>query len=151
MAGKKSLVGAAVLAFCLLGGLALSWPAPPVQAGPGLPPRERPPSNEGGGHHGDGGDSAGAYIELQSGASQGKGWAVVQWQDSAGTWHDVEGWRGEMDANGSQRWWVAAKDFGTGPFRWGLKDRPEDQVRTASASFYLPARADETMRIEIAP
>jgi hypothetical protein len=28
--------------------------------------------------------------------------AVVQWQDAFGDWHDVDGWRGHLDAGQGQ-------------------------------------------------
>ncbi len=76
-------------------------------------------------------------------------WAVVQWEDNAGVWHDVEGWQGPLDADGRQRWWVEAKDFGTGPFRWAVIKGGDDQPVATSESFNLPRKASETVRIEV--
>lgn len=90
-----------------------------------------------------------AYVELQvSGAPAGL-WAVVQWEDSAGDWHEVEGWQGPLDADGRQHWWVEAKDFGTGPFRWAVIEGRDDQPSATSKSFNLPRKANETVRIEV--
>jgi len=85
-----------------------------AQAAEGLPDRNPPAPQDAGG---DDSGPIGTYIELVAPAHAGA-WSVVQWQDSAGNWHDVEGWRGTLDNRGVRRWWVAAKDFGTGPFRW---------------------------------
>jgi hypothetical protein len=43
--------------------------------------------------------------------------AVVQWQDGLGRWHDIDEWRGEIKGD-RVTWDVAAKDLGSGPFRW---------------------------------
>jgi hypothetical protein len=88
---------------------------------------------------------------------------VVQWQDKAGGWHDVEGWQGTLEPDGSpapqggtgagrdgsKRWWVAAKDFGTGPFRWIVTQGKNGRPLAASAWFNLPSVANETVRIEV--
>jgi len=59
----------------------------------------------------------GASIELHVEGLGPDMWAVVQWLDGLGEWHDVDGWRGELE---EQRvtWWVSPKHFGDGPFRW---------------------------------
>jgi hypothetical protein len=113
------------LIFTLLLALAsLVWLAAltaPAQAGPELPPRETPTPPKGADDDDDdGGPStpAGAYIALQAGSLSAGAWGVVQWQDSNGDWQAVEGWQGPLPAN--NRWWVAAKDFRTGPFRWAI-------------------------------
>jgi hypothetical protein len=97
----------------------------------------------------DGGDDSllGAYIELHLQSAPAGLWAIVQWQDSAGAWQDVEGWHGTLDASGSRRWWVAAKDFGTGPFRWVIVQG--DELLTASDPFYLPQAAGAVVTAEV--
>jgi hypothetical protein len=74
------------------------------------------------------------YIELQvfvpytaSIAPATPLWATVQWGDAAGQWHDVEGWQGPLQRVDSEpqpysqvRWWVYARDYGKGPFRWAI-------------------------------
>jgi hypothetical protein len=66
-------------------------------------------------------------------------WTVVQWQDFQGDWHDVDGWRAPAKSGQHVRWWVAAKDAGTGPFRWFIYDRRKDQRHLwTSEPFYLP-------------
>jgi hypothetical protein len=89
-----------------------------AQAASGLPDRNPPEADKGKG--GDNSGPIGTYIELVA-PGQAGAWSVVQWQDSVGNWHDVEGWRGTLDSQGVIRWWVDAKDFGTGPFRWVIE------------------------------
>ena len=65
-------------------------------------------------------------------------WTVVQWQDGLGGWHDVEGWQGTL-VDGWQIWWVARRDFGTGPFRWVVyQDSTKGALLAVSQSFNLP-------------
>jgi len=85
----------------------------------------------------------GAHIVLQT---QPDVWSVVQWQDVNGDWHDVDGWRGSA-TNGTVEWWMAQKDFGTGPFRWTVYQSDGGEIVAASESFYLPASANETLVI----
>jgi hypothetical protein len=54
----------------------------------------------------------------------------------------VDGWRGSLDSSGSLRWWVAAKDFGSGPFRWVVGE-------AASEPFNLPAGAGQVVYINM--
>ena len=89
----------------------------------------------------------GAYLQLNSSPAGAGSWAVVQWQDSAGGWHDVKGWRG--DIHSSQHWWVAARDFGKGPFRWAVTDGPDGRVLGASQSFQLPDTANQTLMVTV--
>jgi hypothetical protein len=103
---------------------------------------------------------AGAWIELDcqlSAPSRSAHWAelwtAVQWQDSAGRWHDVEGWRGNLDelANsvGKKVWWVAEKDFGTGPFRWVVRRGEDGELLAGSEPFHLPEADRETLRVGV--
>ena len=92
----------------------------------------------------------GAYIRLQTGAMDGGAplWCVVQWQDNAGNWRDVEGWRGYTQ-NGEKRWWVAPKDFGKGTFRWAVyAEEKETVLLGVSAPFSLPAAAGQEMIVK---
>ena len=133
-----------LLALATIGSLLLAWfpplayaalpPRPPV---PGPSPSDEDRQEE----------PIGATIELQSSWRGADGWAVVQWQDNAGGWHDVEGWRGHLDAGGGQRWWVAAKDFGAGSFRWVVSQEPGSEQLTASDPFILPDAANQTLQI----
>jgi hypothetical protein len=126
----------------------LAWP-PLIQAGPSLPPRD-PPTATPSSKDKDKGDQkpVGAYIELQVQATQTGLWSAVQWQDSAGGWHDVEGWRGPL-AEGNRQWWVAARDFGAGPFRWIVTAGSGGRLVGASQIFNLPTHANETLRVTV--
>ena len=121
----------------------------PVQAGSTLPSREppvptMPPQND----DKDSDKPFGASIELQIHPAQAGVWTVVQWQDSANNWRDVEGWRSQAEGS-TQRWWVTAKDFGTGSFRWVVRQGPDGPQLGVSKSFNLPSSPNETLGIEI--
>ena len=75
-------------------------------------------------------------------------WAVVQWQDTAGDWHDVEGWRGALDA-GYQEWGVFPAQFGKGPFRWAIYQSAGGKLLAASAPFDLPAGDKESITVSV--
>ena len=122
----------------------LVWPPLLTQAGPTLPPREPPPKDSP-----DGDDNAPlvATIELQVQPAQEGLWTVVQWEDSNGDWHDVEGWRGHLDEKGKKMWQVAEKDFGTGPFRWVLYQGQGGLELGASDPFFLPRQANEVVLV----
>ena len=80
-------------------------------------------------------------------------WAVVQWQDAWGDWHDVEGWRGTLDeivgAEGRKTWWVYRQDLGKGPFRWLVYDRAGGKLLAASQSFNLPGASGQTVKVQV--
>ncbi len=75
-------------------------------------------------------------------------WAVVQWQDGLGGWHDVEGWRGEP-ATANVIWWVSPRDFATGPFRWAVYDEAGGELLAASDPFDLPSWHGELVRVGV--
>ena len=61
-------------------------------------------------------NSEGASIQLNvKAANSATLWTEVQWQDAQGSWHTVEGWRGQLDSIsnkvGLKTWWVAPSDF----------------------------------------
>ncbi len=121
---------------------------PPALAGPVLPPREtpiptRPP--DGDRHEG----PAGAHIVLSVPSAPADAWTVVQWQDSAGGWHDVDGWQGTLDAGNRKMWWLAPDLFGKGPFRWLVYQGDRVRLLATSASFYLPGSAGEEQQVEV--
>lgn len=115
-----------------------------------LPPRPGPsaPSSDPG-SDADAGDPIGGYITLQAPMAPAGIWTVVQWQDQAGGWHDIEGWRGLLDDDRQKVWWIAPADFGKGPFRWVVYQGQNGKSLTSSSPFYLPSAAYETVSVEI--
>lgn len=83
----------------------------------------------------------GAEIALSVIPAQSGLWSVVEWQDANGDWQQVESWQGTLDA-GQKIWWVAQKDFGTGPFRWAVYQSAGGELLGASDPFMLPAEAN---------
>jgi len=137
---QKTLIAMLLVVCILLANQAFAVGA--AQAA--LPPRHVSSSSSG---HAD--QPVGAYLQLDSSQVAGASWAVVQWQDSAGGWHDVEGWGGNPD--NSSRWWVAAHHFGAGPFRWVVKGSASGAVIGASQPFQLPVFANHTLQVAVAP
>jgi len=74
---------------------------------------------------------------------------VVQWQDAAGNWHNVEGWQRGLGVGGFERWWVAAKDFNSGPFRWVVTQGPGGPELGVSQPFNLPGGGNQVLRVEV--
>ena len=148
---KCSPIGPIVLTAVLVCILALLSQPLSVQAGPTLPPRDPPttPTPSADKDKGDKDKPAGAYIELQTQIASAGAWSVVQWQDSSGGWHDVEGWRGPLADSNNRRWWVAAKDFGKGPFRWAVTQGQGGSLLGVSAPFNLPSGANETLQVVV--
>lgn len=91
----------------------------------------------------------GALIALNVPNASATAWTVVQWQDGLGGWHTVEGWQGNFDEGLSKVWWVAPKDFDTGPFRWVVFDQRDGKVWGTSQSFDLPAGVGQHIVIDI--
>lgn len=89
----------------------------------------------------------GAYIELQVQGGSGSFWSYVEWLDSAGGWQKVDGWQGTV--NGGRRWWVAAKDFGQGSFRWVVAQGSGGPVLGTSEPFNLPTMVNQTMPVVV--
>ncbi len=89
-----------------------------------------------------------AIIELHVASTADDLQAVVQWRDSLGGWHDVEGWRNHIEPAVVTRWWVAPDDLASGPFRWVVYRDRDDQhsITCSSPTFMLPA-AGETLRL----
>jgi len=79
---------------------------------------------------------------------------MVQWQDSAGVWRDVQGWQGSFDAvsqgEGSKTWWVAQQDWGKGPFRWELCQQSTGAMLATSDPFYLPGGPNQRVQVHVA-
>ncbi len=146
-------------AFALVAGIlamlvvAASLLLPTQSAQAGLPPRPTPQA-------GSGSDAGGAPIELRVRFGQGEQarrwqelWTVVQWQDTFGNWHDVEGWRGTLDeivdGEGRQVWWVYRRDLGKGPFRWMVYQSPSGGLLVRSESFHLPGADGQTVEVAV--
>jgi hypothetical protein len=147
---KRVITGLGLITgLALMLGLGLLYSNQPALAGPGLPSRDTPTPKPHRDHEDDESSSlpAGAYIELHMSGAPAGSWAVVQWQDSTGNWHDVEGWQGVI-AN-SSRWWVHPKDFSTGPFRWVVKSGPAGALVSQSPLFDLASGAGEKLAVSI--
>jgi hypothetical protein len=121
----------------------MGWALPAVADTP-LPPRY-PPRVRHGKHE----KPVGAYIELRPYSQRETLWTVVQWQDKAGDWHEVEGWRGELDEGYKKVWWVAPADFNKGPFHWVIFQARGSQILATSEPFYLPHIANEIILSEV--
>ncbi len=81
---------------------------------------------------------AGGAIRLRVEGATADMWTMIEWQDAAGGWHLVEGWQGTLEVDHTKSWWVAASDFGRGPFRWVVADRRGGEPRGFSSAFNLP-------------
>lgn len=153
--------------FLALISLLLTWP-PHTQAGPELPPREAPDPARPPGDDRDDSQPNGAHIVLRvfstsdgvNGAPEGvqsarhELWTMVQWQDSTGSWHDVDGWQGTPDDKDQKTWWLAQDLFGKGPFRWliyrGSSRGPDgDRLIATSEPFHLPNSPGEKLHIQV--
>lgn len=146
---RLAFLTAAMLVLTVIGVvLELAWSPRLAQAGTTLPPRVPPQLTPAPEKDKDHSKPVGAYIELQLQSAQVGTWTVVQWQDSAGNWHDVAGWQGPPEGM-SRRWWVEAKDFGKGPFRWVVTSGPDQQPMMVSSSFKLPVTANEVVRVGV--
>ncbi len=140
------------LTLTLISVLLLAWPPPlPTQAGLGLPPRETPIPSRPPGDDDDRDDKpVGAHIVLLVPSAPAGVWTIVQWQDSAGGWHDIEGWQGTLDEGDQKMWWLAPNLFGKGPFLWLVYQRPKgDKLLATSDSFYLPDAAGKKVWVEV--
>ena len=122
---------------------------PPLITQADLPPLNTPTPQRDSGRDRDRAKAPIAHIELQAQSAPIGAWSVVQWQDSDGNWHDVEGWRGSLSDGGFQRWAVERKDFNTGPFRWQVRQSLTDPALGSSDPFSLPAEANQTLRVTV--
>jgi hypothetical protein len=129
-------------------GLTLGWFVQPAQAGSGLPPRDFPRTQTGGDDD-DNDEPVGAYLNLTAPDAPFVAWAIVQWQDSGGNWHDVEGWRGWL--SDSSHWWVHPKDFSTGPFRWVITQGIQGPIWQVSQPFNLPPAGAKIVQVTVKP
>ena len=127
----------AVLACVVTLAVSLLWTARPVFALPPRPDPEPEPKSVRGG-----------AIELHVDPFEPGIWAVVQWQDGLGEWHDEDGWRGELEEK-RVTWWVAPKHLDAGPFRWVVYRGADDEVPATSESFNLPSVHGHVIRVGV--
>ena len=93
---------------------------------------------------------SGAYIKLTVENALPNVWTEVHWQDAQGDWHPVEGWRGTLDDGTTKLWWVAPRDFDTGPFRWVVyATQASDIVIAISQSFNLSEHTNTTVLVNL--
>lgn len=139
-----------VVILALIGAILVAESLLPVRVEAGLPPPETPvPAQVPGDGNGDSGKPIGAHIVLHVPAAPDGVWTIVQWQDTAGGWHDVDGWQGTLDVGHRIMWWLAPDLFGKGPFRWLVYQSAERDTLATSDPFYLPAAEGEKLRVEV--
>ncbi len=151
-------IGCALLAITLLPVWVLAQPSDLPPRPPTPTPAPSAPEKSRSGARAT--ELAGAWIELHCHVpAQGPSpfgselWTAVQWKDSSGGWHNVEGWQGSLDevasGVGKKVWWVAEKDLGTGPFRWLVRQTDGGEPLAVGEAFYLPRAAGETILLEV--
>jgi hypothetical protein len=114
-------------------------PTPAVTPTPTPTPRPRSPQPE---------PEPLSHIRLAVTPAQSGLWTVVEWQGGDGVWHEVAGWQGSATA-GRQRWAVAPRHFGQGPFRWVVSAAPGGAPLAVSAPFTLPAASNQELLIPL--
>lgn len=149
MKHKLNLVNwGTILSLLVVSFALLTWlPVTPTRADGELPPRETPTPSPPEKDKDKAASPVGAYIELVGSDVPAGAWVGVQWQDSTGGWQDVQGWQGVIAT--SNHWWVHPKDFGTGPFRWLVRQGPNGPVIGESEPFSLPGEANQTVQIQV--
>jgi hypothetical protein len=94
----------------------------------------------------------GGWIQVRVANGSGQ-WTVVQWQDSAGNWNNVEGWRGAFDTVvngvGTKTWWIEQPLFGAPNFRWVVYEPGSGEVLGQSQPFSMPQENRQTVTVEI--
>ena len=63
---------------------------------------------------------------------------VVQFRNASGQWEDVSGWVQPLRNTSTVLWNVWRRDWGTGPYRWVVKNEAQNYVMASSTGFYLP-------------
>jgi len=145
---KKRTVFWLVFTLALISVLLLAWPLP-TQAGPNLPPRKPQPAAQPPDDDDKDPTPNGAHIVLHVSSAPAGVWTIVQWQDTAGGWHDVESWSGALDDGIHKTWWLAPDLFGKGPFRWLVYQGERGKLVATSDPFYLPGTEGEKLRVEV--
>jgi hypothetical protein len=97
-----------------------------------------------------------ATISLIAPGAPQDAWSSVQWQDRAGTWHNVEGWQAMLDrspgsSQGFKQWGVNPEDYGRGPFRWVVTTSQGGSVWATSPSFFLPDGDGTVLSLTVTP
>jgi hypothetical protein len=151
---QKTSQNTILLTLAVIAGFLLlwMWNSTLTQADSGvLPPRATPkPTSGNNGHDSDhSGSPLGGYIELKTQPTQPGRWTVVQWQDSQGNWHNVEGWRTHANSAGQVRWWVAPAQFGQKPFRWQVFESQGGALLNSSQIFTLPAKTNDIVNVVV--
>jgi hypothetical protein len=137
-----------ISALVLIGVLLLAWPLP-TQAGPNLPPRRPTPTAQPPDDDDKDPTPKGAHILLHVPSAPAGVWTIVQWQDTAGGWHDVDGWQATLGAGEQKMWWLAPDLFGKGPFRWLVYQGQRGKLLASSDPFYLPDSAGAKLQVEV--
>jgi hypothetical protein len=144
MPTRKTLFGTGIIFVAVLA--LWMWALPTSSRA--LPPRRTPTAVPNQEEHADA-LPEGAFIQVSL-AESGQGlWAGVQWQDVYGDWHDVQNWQGPLSQGGAQRWYVAPKDYGTGPFRWLVRSGQGGDILGTSVSFFLPGAAQQVLVVSV--
>jgi hypothetical protein len=84
-------------------------------------------------------------------------WSWIQWQDSLGQWHNVDGWQGTLEDiqsyNGIymafKTWRLFDGLYGQGPFRWVVSDSYMGTTVAISEPFYLPAQSGQVLCVDV--
>lgn len=136
--GMRVTIGilALVALVAALAGLARpAWAELPTRPEDALTPTPQPVQTE-----------PGAGLELSVTGATAPYYAIVQWQDGLGGWHDVEGWRGEVKED-RVLWYVSPEDLGSGPFRWVVYRG--DETLGTSENFNLPEVGRTLARVSV--
>lgn len=93
-----------------------------------------------------------SYLELRVPTDNKHLWTEVQWQDSTGGWHTVDGWQGILDNIhehiGIKQWQVYPRDYGEYPFRWLVYQSLGGKLLVTSHTFRLPG-ANQRVIVEV--
>ncbi len=101
-------------------------------------------------------ETGSSTITLYAPSAPAGAWVSVQWQDRAGTWHDVAGWQSAIDMTEDgkvafKQWGVTSADYGRGPFRWVVYAHQGGAVWGSSPNFYLPDGDGAALTMTLTP